>query len=181
MNEGLIPNRYAKALLKFAAELGATERVYQLMLTLSASFSAEPGLSAAVRNPFVADSDKVSLLTTAAGAVDSDTCFADFLSLLVKKRRVSFAREIALAFCSIYRKANGISVVEVTTAYPVGDDERERLKALVAKNVGTSKLEIAFNVVPDIIGGFVVTIDSRRLDASITNQLKQLRQQLISK
>ena len=72
-------------------------------------------------------------------------------------------------------------MVEVTTAYPVGDDERERLKALVAKNVGTSKLEIAFNVVPDIIGGFVVTIDSRRLDASITNQLKQLRQQLISK
>lgn len=181
MNEGLIPNRYAKALLKFATECGLTERVYQLMLNLDASFVAEKGLTAVVRNPFIDDDDKTSLLTTAAGATPDDTCFADFLTLLVRNGRLPLTREIALAYCSLYRKANDIRVVEVTTAYPVDAEERGRLEALVKKQVGASKVEMNFIVAPDIIGGFVITIDSRRLDASITNQLKQLRQQLISK
>lgn len=42
MNDGLIPRRYAKALLKFAQEKGEAERVYTLMQTLSGSFVKEP-------------------------------------------------------------------------------------------------------------------------------------------
>ena len=179
MNEGLIPKRYAKALLKFAAESKQTGRVYELMGNLNASFASTSGLSATVRNPFVSDSDKIALLTTAAGAKTDDSCFADFLKLLIRNRRMPLIREIALAYCSLYRKANNISVVEITTAYEPDTAERKRLKSLVESNIGNSKVELSFVVDPAIIGGFVITIDSRRLDASVSNEFKQLRQKLL--
>lgn len=181
MNEGLIPNRYAKALLKFASESQRTERVYELMVNLCASFSSSPSLTATIRNPFVSDADKTMLLTTAAAAGTDDECLADFVKLLIRNRRVDMIREIALAYCRLYRKANDIAVVEITTAYQPDSAERARLTRLVESNVSAAKVEMSFIVDPGIIGGFVITVDSRRLDASISNELKQLRQQLLSK
>ena len=66
MNQGLIPNRYAKALFKFASEKGEADRVYDLMKALVASFVAEPRLQAVISNPYIPADDKTRLLMTAA-------------------------------------------------------------------------------------------------------------------
>ena len=66
MNEGLIPRRYAKALLAFAREKKADARVYGLMQRIAASFDAEPSLQQAMANPFVSAADKEALIRTAA-------------------------------------------------------------------------------------------------------------------
>ncbi len=40
-------------------------------------------------------------------------------------------------------------------------------------------MEYSSRVNPDLIGGFTVTIDNRKLDASVSNELKQLRVSLL--
>ena len=40
---------------------------------------------------------------------------------------------------------------------------------------------MTFATDPDIIGGFTVDIDNERLDASVKNELKQLRLKLLSR
>ena len=87
MNEGLIPRRYAKALYKVAVERGDDRELYDLMNRLVTTADAQPGLSQAISNPFVSDSDKIALLTTAAAA-ENDKTFADFLKLLAQNRRL---------------------------------------------------------------------------------------------
>lgn len=181
MNDGLIPRRYAKALLKFAAEKGQDKRVYQLMQTLSDSFAAQPALGKAVTNPFVPAADKTKLLMTASGADAKDSVFADFIRLLDVNNRIDMMRQMALAYLEMYRKANDIYLVEITSAAPMGDKEMKRLKALIESHVGGATVEYETAVDPDLIGGFVVKIDSERLDASIKNELKQLRLKLLSK
>ena len=116
MDQGLIPNRYAKALYKFALEKGAADRVYELMKCLCASFAGQPRLQEVVANPFVATEDKTGLLTTAACAKSTDTVFADFLKLLVENRRIDIVRLIALRYLDIYRRANNICLVKIVTA-----------------------------------------------------------------
>ena len=54
MNDGLIPNRYAKALFKVAVEKGEQAEIYTQMKQLVASFDEMPALKAAVNNPFIA-------------------------------------------------------------------------------------------------------------------------------
>ncbi len=181
MDQGLIPHRYAKALYKFACERGSAERAYQLMQALSAAFVTEPGLDAAVTNPFVANDDKVRLLTTAAGATAADTAFTDFLKLLIDNRRIDMIRLMAIAYEDLYRKDNNIYRINVASAAPLAPETEQRLRKLVQKHLGDAKMEYNTSVDPDLIGGFVVNIDSERLDASVKNELKQLRQSLLSK
>ncbi len=70
MNEGLIPRRYAKALLKFAVERHQDARLYEIMNNLSRGFEMYPSLDSTVANPFIAADQKQQLLVTAAGATD---------------------------------------------------------------------------------------------------------------
>lgn len=181
MNDGLIPRRYAKALLKFACEKGQDKALYALMKTLSTSFAEQPDLCRVINNPFVPAESKIQLLTTASGAKADGTCFDDFLKLLVRNNRIGMAREIALAYLSIYRKANNIFKVDITTASQFPADEMMRLKELIERHVDGATVEYHETVDPELIGGFTVNIDSERLDASVKNELKQLRLKLLSR
>ena len=181
MNEGLIPRRYAKALFKVAVERKVEERIYALMTNLAQSFAVTPGLSQTVANSFVDAKQKTEILVIAAQATEQDTTYADFLKLLIENRRIDFMRDIAIAFLAIYRKANSIYSVTVTSASEMTKSEVERIKAIVSQHLPEkSKMEFTAAVNPELLGGFVVNIDNERLDASIKNELEQLRLKLTS-
>lgn len=179
MNEGLIPRRYAKALLKFAVEKHQDTRLYELMTSLAHSFEVLPELDSTVANPFIAADKKIGLLTTAAGADKNDSAYLDFLKLLKKNNRLPLTRQIALAYIDDYRKANNIYRVEITSAAPLGAAEEERLKKLIGSHLGGATMEYGSKVDPSLIGGFTVNIGSEKLDASVSNELEQLRLKLL--
>lgn len=181
MNEGLIPKRYAKALFEYASERGKAESLYRLMGTLENSFRENHELQPTLENPFIDDSQKERLIATAAGAAGNDPVFADFITLLARNKRLDMVRRAAIAYRDIYRQANHISLVTVTAAAPLDPEEEKRLKDLVAKHLDGGTMEYTFAVDPSLIGGFTVGINSERLDASIKNELKQLRLKLLSK
>lgn len=180
MNQGLIPSRYAKALFEYASEKSADARIYELMHTLDNSFVAEPSLQQAVANPFIPAPDKVKLLTSAAGATAKDEVYARFLQLLTENNRLDAARDIALAYMKIYRSEHRIYLVTVTSAAPMGAAEEDRLKALIERHLNGGTMEYHHRVDPDLIGGFTVTINNEKLDASVADELKQLRIKLLS-
>lgn len=181
MNEGLIPRRYAKALFKVAQERKVEEKIYALMTTLAESFVSTTGLSQTISNPFVPASQKIELLTIAAQASEQDSTYADFLKLLIETKRINFLRDIAIAFLAIYRKTNGIYSVKVTSAGELSAAERDRIKTIITRHLPEgSKIEYSSAVDPELLGGFVLNIDNERLDASIKNELEQLRLKLIS-
>ena len=181
MLEGLIPRRYAKALYKFALEKKADKKVYELMQQLSAAFTAEPALQSTMSNPFISDSDKIRLLTTACGADDADVVINDFFRLLGRNRRLDLARGIAIAYLDIYREANNIYLVKVTSADKLTPEDEKRLKSLIEKHLDGGTMEYSADIDPELIGGFVVRINNELLDASLSNELKQLRIKLLSK
>lgn len=181
MNEGLIPRRYAKALLKFAEEKSADKRLYGQMLQLEASFKAQPQLQESLTNPYVADADKSKLILLAAGAQATDTVFADFIKLLCNNRRIAMTRDIALAYLLLYREANNIHVVHVQSASKLSSADEARIKELVSRHLDGAQMEYTSDVNPSLIGGFTVSVGNDRIDASVSNELKQLRLNLLSK
>ena len=181
MNEGLIPRRYAKALYKFALEKGQDKPMYGLMQSLVSAFASDVALYEVMANPFIADDDKVKLFHTASGAGEAQSCFDDFLKLLVQNKRISAIRSIALAYLTIYRKANNIYLVEVVSASKMDNAVQSRLKKIIESHLNGGTMEYSDRVDENLIGGFVVNIDSERLDASVQNELKQLRLNLLRK
>lgn len=182
MNEGLIPARYAKALYMVACEKKCDTKLYETMKTLERSFSEQPSLQAVLGNPFVGDSDKEELLLTAAGtSADGEPLFVDFLKLLSRNRRLDMARGIADAYISLYRLKHKIYEVKVVSAAPLEKIEQKHLRDLISRHLGGGEMEYSTSVDPALIGGFTVSVGNERIDASISNELKQLRLNLISK
>lgn len=180
MNQGLIPRRYAKALYKVSLDRGDRDELYGLMKKLVDSFSAEPSLRDTTVNPFVSDDDKCRLLMTAAGSDKRDRTYGDFLKLLSQNHRLDLMSAIAREYLGLYRRECGIRKVEVVSAVRLDDDEETRLKRLIESHLDGATMEFSSRVDPSLIGGFTVTVDNERLDASVSNELKQLRLNLLS-
>lgn len=179
MNDGLIPQRYAKALYKLALDKGNAKAVYEEMKLVADSFRDNPDLNRVLANPFVSRDDKENLLLAAAGK-DVEADYRAFVKLILQHDREEFAQQMALAYRDIYRKENNISQVTVTTASEISPDQLEKIRKIVQEAYKDFSLEWEYHVNPDLIGGFVVDVDSSRLDASLSNELEQLRTNLLS-
>lgn len=178
MNNGLIPHRYAKALYKYALEQGKTEEVYREMQAVVQSFQDNPSLQRVLSNPYVSNDDKRKLLESAAGDLVEDD-YRRFVRLILGHGREEFAYQMALAYRDIYREANRIAQVTITTAAKLGGAEMDKLKQVVSDAYRDCTLEYSERVDPDLIGGFVIDVDNVRMDASISNEIEQLRQNLL--
>ena len=66
VDTGIISNRYAKALLRFACEQGDEDKVYAEMAQAAKSFIDVPTLQAAVQNPVLTAEQLAKLLLTSA-------------------------------------------------------------------------------------------------------------------
>ena len=178
MNEGLIPQRYAKALYKLAVERGNADKVYLEMKTVAESFAANPGLQKVLSNPYVKREDKEKLLLSAAGDLVEDD-YRSFVRLILDRKRADYAHLMALAFCGLYRKEKKIARVRIITASKLDDSMLGKLRDVVAKAYPDMTLEFSYDVDPNLIGGFVIDVDGQRLDASISNEIEQLRLKLL--
>lgn len=178
MIDGLIPRRYAKALYKFALENKGTEKIYEEMKEVIGAFESNPSLQKVLANPFVKSQDKEKLLVAAAGdKVEED--YRRFVKLILAHHREEFAYLMALAYRDIYRTENKISRVRIITASELPEAEMAKLRAVVQKAFTDTTLEYSYRIDPKLIGGFVIDVDSARLDASLSNELEQLRQNLL--
>lgn len=178
MDNGLIPHRYAKALYKYAREKGKTKDIYDLSKQVIMSFESNPDLQKVLSNPFVKNDDKQRLLVTAAGK-DADDAYVRFVKLIIGHERTEFAYPMMIAYRDIYRKENHISRAVITTASRLDDKLMRQLRDIVDNAFKNDVIEFSEVVNPDLIGGFVIDVDSVRMDASVSNELEQLRQTLL--
>ena len=178
MDNCLIPHRYAKALYKYALEHGKSEELYNIVKAVADAFRNNPAMQKVLSNPFVKNADKEKLLLSAAGK-GADEAYARFVKLILEHRREDLAYRMMLAYRDIYRSENKISQAQITTAAELPTEQMDKLRGLVASAFKGSTLEFSSQVNPDLIGGFVIDVDSVRMDASVSNELEQLRQTLL--
>ncbi len=178
MNEGLIPSRYAKALYKYAQEHHVSAPIYEGMKQLDIAFAAHPELTKALGNPALSAADKVRVLSSVFGEKPNEYLLR-FVQLVIKNRRETFTRAIALAYQDIYRRANNIARVTIVTATELSGEVIDRIGELMKKQTNKT-LEFVHEVNPELIGGFVLRVDSMQLDASVNNELKKLRLKLLN-
>ena len=165
MDEGLIARRYAKAVFRYAQELNAADAVYEKMKLFEKNYIAHPDLQKALLNPLLSPEDKEMLLSTAIG-IEPGEAYIKGIRLLIRNHREMYVRSICLMFQKIYRAANGIIRVKIITAM-------DKIKEFVRRHTDKT-IEFVHKVDPSIIGGFILQIGSRQLDASLMKELKEM-------
>lgn len=166
--------RYAKAMLAFALENGEENAIYNMMLQLRHTFQKVKQLPVVLQNPSLSQKERVGLI---CDAVNASPLFERFARLVVKEEREELLLFIAHAYIMLYRKEKKILAVDFTTAVPADDALNGKITAMLAGDHDSVELN---NVVdPSIIGGFILEADSKRLDASVGSQLREIRKQLV--
>lgn len=93
---------------------------------------------------------------------------------LATNRRLRLLPDVVKAFAAIHAAKLGIKPVEVTSAQPLGDTEREALRAKLAE-AGYDAIALAEHVDPSILGGLIIKIGSRLYDTSLKSRLQRLQ------
>ena len=177
---GVISMRYAKALLAYADEKGTEDTVYEEAGILADSFSRIPELRQALDNPVLPAETKLKLICEAAGGGQVSEELKRFVELVLEERREKFLQFMIMSYIDLYRKQKNISVGKITTVCPVAEEVVSRIRALVVeKTHGT--VEFKTKIDPKLEGGFIFEIGTYRLDASVANQIKRVKQQFIAK
>lgn len=172
--------RYVRALFSYALENKAEDAVFTEMKKLSESFAANPNLRTILDNPVLNADDKLKLITAAAGNKVSDI-FKKFIRLVLRQRRENHLQTISLSYLDTYREHKNITVGRLVTAQPTDDATIAKIKQIVQKTKPSATVELITEVNPDITGGFILYVDSFRLDASIDSQLRKIKDELMNK
>ena len=176
MNESQISVRYAKALFQSAAEQHLLDDVYKDMEVLSSTCKLEDFQYMLVV-PTLQPSQKIRLVGDIFEKNISKLSLS-MINLVIKNRRESFLPGIARNFKDLYRKERGISTASLITAQQVDESEMDGIRKLI-KKAYDSEVELTTAVDGDVIGGFILTIEDMRYDASVANNLKNLKKQLL--
>jgi F-type H+-transporting ATPase subunit delta len=166
--------RYAQAVFKLALEKGELDS-WQVSLSKIADMSKDEKLLALLENPKLPFEAKKALLAERLGEINH--LALNLAYLLVHKRRLSIAGDISLQYDRLLDTHHGVEHVEVITALPLGDEDRERISSQFGEMTG-SKIAIDAQVDSSIIGGMKAKIGDTLIDGSVRNRLEALRKSL---
>lgn len=170
-----LAGRYASALFELAAEAGIVSAVEGDLEKLSAALAESSELAAITTNPQVSRQDQGAAVAGVAKVLGLAPLTANFLGVLADNRRLSQLPDMIRAFRTIAAAQRGEVTAEVVSAHPLKDDQLETLRAKLTAREGRT-VKVSSTVDPDLLGGLVVTIGSKRIDGSIRTRLNTLAQ-----
>jgi F-type H+-transporting ATPase subunit delta len=171
---------YAEGFLGAAENAGRTEELLaEFDSFLSDVLDLFPSLEQVLASRLVSAEDKIALLHRVL-ASQASPIFLNFLKVVARHERLEILRAIHRQTHEQYDRLRGRVRVQVATATPVPEELAHRITQNLAGVVGGEPI-LQRVVDPDLIGGIVLRVGDTVYDASIANQLKQLRQQMMDR
>lgn len=167
-------SRYVKSLLGLAVEQKVLEEVHNDMLMFTKLVENNREFKLLLLNPIVKHEVKRSILEKLFKGKVNALTMAIF-DILTRKNREPLLPAIAKEFHEAYNEHKGIRKAFVTTAVPLDQQLRAKFEGMVKNYTGKTQVELIEKVDKDMIGGFVLNVGDRQVDASIKNKLKALQ------
>jgi F-type H+-transporting ATPase subunit delta len=174
MAETRVASRYVRSLLGLAVEQNALEAVHNDMQLFAKVAEENRAFAIMLRNPIIRHDKKREVLQAIFKGKVHPLTFAMF-DIITKKNREPILIDIAKQFHNAYNVYNGITKGVVITAAPLDAELRKELEQMVRKISNKKEVELIEKVDASMIGGFVLNVGDRQIDASIKNKLKELK------
>lgn len=167
--------RYATALFALAKEQGVAAKVSTDLKSFDAMISSSDDLAALVRSPIISVEDQSRALGALLDKAGIKGVAANFIQLVTSKRRLFAVSSMIAGFQKLLDTDNDVVHAEVTSAQPLDAAQAKALAAALSQVSGGKTVDVNSKVDPSIIGGLVVKLGSRMLDASLKTKLNSIR------
>ncbi|MDP4000855.1 MAG: ATP synthase F1 subunit delta [bacterium] len=108
---------------------------------------------------------------------DSDKVLDNFVAVLKENKALHMFEQASAEFHKLELEEKGIKEVVVKSAKPLNKSNEQEIVNAMNKIVN-SKVELKKQIDESLIGGVLVSVDDTVIDASVKNQLEQLKNNL---
>ena len=166
-----IARPYARAAFEQAREEGRL-REWSAMLGLIAAVVKDPLMQRVINDPKLDEERLYGLVADICGERLSGTG-RNFLRILIDAGRLSLAPEMFAQFEEKRARAEGISEVDVITAYELDAAQQQQVADAMKKRLKRD-VQVRSEVDQSIIGGVIIRAGDSVIDASLRGRLRQL-------
>jgi F-type H+-transporting ATPase subunit delta len=163
---------YAEALFDVAKEKGKLDPIRDELGQFADAVDGNRDLQVFFFSPYFSSAEKVAGLKRAISGADAE--LLNFLELLIEKQRMPEVFRIRHRFDELWKHENRRIDVTVTSAVELEPAVVEKVGEEIERQTG-QKVELASRVDGEILGGIVLQVGNKVLDASIRSRLEKLR------
>lgn len=167
--------RYAKAVLDQANQSNISEVVFGDMKSIQATLAGSKELRAVLQSPVVKTEDKKQALIQMFDKHSDVT--KGLVQVLSSNNRINLLGGVALAYVDLYNDSKGVKVATVTTAVAITPEIQANVLSKVKQMTGSENITIHNTIDERIIGGFILRVGDLQYNASIANQLGNLKRE----
>jgi F-type H+-transporting ATPase subunit delta len=168
--------RYAKALLELALDQQKIEVVEKDMQQIITVANEAHDFQVFLNSPLIKVDKKLEVIKSIFG--NFDALSISFLEMVATNRREDIITEIASAFLTQLKEHRGIVQVTIISAKTLDSQTKNQITSKISASI-KGALEITEEIDESLIGGFIVRMGDHQIDASVSNQLNRLKQELV--
>lgn len=177
MNSSTITVRYATAAFSLGKEQDMLAALKNDMELVSAVCRESADFMLLLKSPVVKTSEKLKIIKLIFENKISELSL-NFLNLITGNNREIYIPDIARNVLGMIRREKNIKTAVITTAQAIDEEILRKAEKAIESEL-QARVELSGKVNPQIIGGIILRIDDKQYDASISAQLKKLKNEML--
>lgn len=177
LDKKTVAGRYARALFELVDEDNELDQTYQELIALRQVFEDNESLESALAGVQLSLDEKKALVQDLQKGASQPV--VNLIQMLFDYGRMDCMVAIIDEFERRYDAKNKRMHADVVTAIQLDKQQRDQLKANLAKRFGATEVVLNEQVDPEILGGVIVHADHKTMDGSLSSKIKQIRRLLV--
>src|SRR4051794_14724220 len=169
---------YARSLLELAEEQKLDDVIGKDLAGIAEVLSTNPTFHAFLRDPGISSAERTRVIDSVLKP-NVNPLLANFLGVLNAHGRLGLLQQIASAYSDLQDERSGKVEVDVTTAQKLSAAELEQVRQKVGAALKKDAV-IHQYVDESIIGGLLLRVEDKLIDASVRTQLETMKRHLIA-
>jgi F-type H+-transporting ATPase subunit delta len=166
---------YAKSLFEVAKEHDELDEIHEQLGAFADALDKSRELQVFFFSPYFSSEEKKKGVDKVIE--DGNEHFVNFLELVAERHRMPAVFRMRREFDELWRKENKLLPVRITSAVRLDEDLVRQIGERIEDQTG-QRIELDANVDPDVIGGLVLRVGNKVMDASVRGRLERLRREV---
>lgn len=176
MNNPRLAQRYAKSLVDLSIEMDQFDAVHNDVLFLQYIIKSSREFVVMLNSPIIKADKKYKIIDAVTQGKVSKIS-QTFIKLLCNKNREANLPGIVTSFLSQYNKIKGLHNAKLTTATPLSESMINTFVSKIKTSSSIENLTLETEVDEKLIGGFILEMEGKLIDASILRDLNDVKKQ----
>lgn len=172
MSTEIVADKYSTAIFELAEDQNILARLEEDFTYVLEVMDTQPQLQALLNHPVMENDGKIDLVKKIFSQ-DVHKIGMQFIYVMIQRGRARYIKSAIEAFISKARAARGILEADVVTTEPLSEQAQVSLVTKLQEMTG-KKIVLKSHINPQIMGGLIVQIGDKRIDASVARRLEEL-------